>query len=88
MGPSKLYYSKSSQKLLVEEIMEEDLSKGGEDGKNYFVEDEKDMECEVGADPKNVPSISQFLRLSQREVQAPKVLYEPLVDHSLIQVIK
>ena len=54
---------------------------------HYFVEDEGDMDYEEGVDPKKISFISQFLKLPQRKVQAPKIQHDPLVDYSMGQVL-
>ena len=87
MGPSKPYYFIPSKKLIVEEIMEGDISCGVENGKHYYVQDDGDVELEEGASPESTPSISQFLKLLQREFQGTRVLYEPLVDYSQSQLL-
>ena len=38
-------------------------------------------------EPKNTPPISQFLRLPQRIMNAPRILHEPLVDYSKSQLL-
>ena len=81
MRPSKPYYPISSVKVIVEEIMEEELPRAEEDGKHYFVEDEGNVHYKEGADPEKILSSSEFLKLPQREVQAPKIQHEPLVDY-------
>ena len=87
MGPSKSYYSIPLEKILIEEIIEEDLSRGLKDRKHYYIADEEDLGLEEGVDPESTPSICQYLKLTQRQVQAPRVLHEPLVDYSLSQVL-
>ena len=87
MGPSKPYYCIVSEKLIVEEIMEENLPKGEEDARYYFVKDEEDMDYEVDVGPEHIPSIDQFLKLPQKKVEASKVLHKPLVDYFLSQML-
>ena len=87
MEPSKPYYSIPSEKLIVEEIMEEDLPRGEEDRRCFFVEDEGDLNCKIDTGPEHVPSINQFLKLPKKAVQAPKVLHEPLIDYSQSQLL-
>ena len=87
MGPSKTIPSLPSEKLLEDEILEDDLSKGGENGKHFYIEDEGEEVVEGGVEPENTTEISQFLRLPQRMVQVPKVGHEPLVNYSQSQIL-
>ena len=73
--------------MIVVEIMEEDLPREEEGARHYFVEDEEEFGIEDIVDSKNTPPISQFLKLPQRIVNAPRVLHEPLVDYSRGQLL-
>ena len=88
VGPSKLvHHSLPLERLIIHEIMEDDLSKGDEEAKHYYVEDEDEVEYQEGVGPTNSSSIGQFLKLLQKHVQAPRVVHEPLVDYSQSHIL-
>ena len=87
MEPSKPFYPIPSCKVIILEIMDEDLPRG-EDGALYcYVEEEGDMSGESLANPEIAPGISQFLKLFQKSVQATRIVHEPLVDYSQSQIL-
>ena len=87
VGPSKPYNSLPSEKVIVEDIMEEDIPSGETNGKHYYVEDDDDVEHEEGAAAKNTPPIANFLKLPQKQGQGTRILHEPLVDYFHSQVL-
>ena len=87
MGPSKPFYPIPSCKVIVSEIMDEDLPRGEDGALHYYIEEEGDMSGESLADPKIAPGISQFLKLPQKSIQATRIVHEPLVDYSQSQIL-
>ena len=87
MRPSKPFYSIPSCKVLVEEIMEENLLREEVDVLHYYVEEEGEMSNEGLADPEIAAIISHFLKLPQKSVQATRIQHEPLVDYALSQIL-
>ena len=87
VGPSKLYNSQPSKKVIVEDIMEEDIPNVETNAKHYYVEDDDDVEHGEGVGAENTPPITDFLKLPQKQGQGTKILHEPLVDYSHSQVL-
>ena len=83
--PSKPVHSMPLEKLIVHEIMEDDLSMKEEDAKHFYIEDEDEVEHQGEVGPTHPPSIGHFLKLPQKYVQAPRIVHEPLVDYSQSQ---
>ena len=75
MEPSKPFYPIPSCKVIVSEIMDEDLQRDEDGALHYYVEDEGVMNGESLADPEIVTGISQFLKLPQKSVQATRILH-------------
>ena len=87
MGPSKPFYPIPSCKIIVSEIMDEDLPSGEDGALHYYVEEEGDMSGESLADSEIAPEISHFLKLPQKPVQAIRIVHEPLVDYFQSQIL-
>ena len=87
MGPSKSFYPIPSCKVIVSEIMDEDLPRGEDGALYYYVEKEGDMSGENLADLEIAHEISQFLKLPQKSVLATRIVHEPLVDYSQSQIL-
>ena len=80
VGPSKPYSSLPSEKVIVEDIMEEDIPSGETNAKHYYVENDYDVKHEEGVGAENAPPITDFLKLLQKQGQGIRILHEPLVD--------
>ena len=87
MGPSKPFYPILSCKVIVSEIMDEDLPRGEDGALHYYAEEEGDMSGESLTDLERAPEISQFLKLPQKSIQATRIVHEPLVDYSQSQIL-
>ena len=87
VGPSKPYNSQPSEKVIVEDIMEEDIPNVETNAKHYYVEDDDDVEHGEAVGAENTPPITDFLKLPQKQSQGTKILHEPLVDYSHSQVL-
>ena len=87
VGPSRSFQSTPSCKLIVEEIMEEDLPSVEDDVLHYYVEDEVEVSDKGSAGPEIAAEISQFLKLPQKPLQATRIVHEPLVDYSRSQIL-
>ena len=87
MGPSNPYNSLPSEKVIVEDIIEEDIPSRETNAKHYYVENDDDVEYEEGAGAENAPPITDFLKLPQKQGQGTRILHEPLVDYSHSQVL-
>ena len=84
---SKPYYSLPIEKIVVENIMKEDILSGETNAKYYNVEDEVDEDHKEGVATEITPSITQFLKLPQKQGQGTRILHEPFVDYSFNQVL-
>ena len=87
MGPSKPFYSIPSRKVLVEEIMEENLPREKVDVLYYYVEEEGEMSDEGPTNPKIATFNSHFLKLPRKSIQATRIQHEPQVDYALSQIL-
>ena len=87
VGPSRSFQSTPSCKLIVEEIMEEDLPSVEDDVLHYYVEDEVEVSDKGSAGPEIAAEISHFLKLPQKPLQATRIVHEPLVDYSRSQIL-
>ena len=87
VDPSRSFQSTPSCKVIVEEIMEEDLPSDVNNVLHYYVEDEIEESDKGSADPEIAAEISHFLKLPQKPLQATRTVHEPLVDYSRSQIL-
>lgn len=62
-------------------------TRGEENARHFYVEEEDEIELGSTISPGIIVEIGQFLKLPQKLVAAPKVIYEPLIDYSQSQIL-
>ena len=82
MGPSKTIYSILSKKLIEYEITKDNLPSSEKNARHFYIEEEGEYGLEVDFEHESIAEIGQFLKLLQKMIKAPKLVHEPLVDHS------
>ena len=87
VGLSRSFQSIPSCKLIVEEIMEEDLPSDEDDVLHYYIEDEVEVSDKGSVGPEIATKISHFLKLLQKPLQATRIVHEPLVNYFRSQIL-